>query len=63
MTRNRLKMHQIDVIETDVAGSAHLRLVLHADEEAVEKLVKQLKKMPDILDVKINHLQNNKTID
>lgn len=53
MTRNRLKMQQINVIER--GGSAHLSLALRTDEGTVEKLVKQLRKMSDLLDVKISH--------
>lgn len=54
MTRNRLKMQQINVIEMGVNGSAHLTLALLADEKTVEKLIKQLRKMSDLLDVKIS---------
>lgn len=55
MTRNRLKMQQINVIEMGLNGSAHLTLALLTDQETVEKLVKQLRKMSDLLDVKISH--------
>ncbi len=55
MTRNRLKMQQINVIEMGFNGSAHLTLALLTDEETVEKLMKQLRKMSDLLDVKISH--------
>lgn len=55
MTRNRLKMQQINVIEMGLHGSAHLTLALLTDEETVEKLIKQLRKMSDLLDVKISH--------
>jgi len=55
MTRNRLKMQQINVIEMGFNRSAHLTLALLTDEETVEKLIKQLRKMSDLSDVKISH--------
>lgn len=54
MTRNRLKIQQVNVIEMGLNGSAHLTLALLTDEATVEKLIKQLKKMSDLLDVKIS---------
>jgi len=56
VTCNRLKMEQIYVIEMNLDGCAHLTLVLRNDEETVEKFMKQLRKMSDLLDVKLtNH--------
>lgn len=55
MTRNRLKMQELNIIEMGVDGFAKLSLALRTDEETVDKLVKQLKKMSDLLDVKISH--------
>lgn len=55
MTRNRLKMQQINVIEMGMEGFAHLSLALRTDEETIDKLIKQLRKMSDLLDVKICH--------
>lgn len=55
ITRNRLKMQQINVIEMGLSGSAHLTLALLTDQDTVEKLIKQLRKMSDLLDVKISH--------
>lgn len=55
MTRNRLKMQELNIVEMGVDGLAQLSLALWTDEETVNKLVKQLKKMSDLLDVKISH--------
>lgn len=55
MTRNRLKMQHMNVIETDSNGSAHLSLALRSNEETVEKLIKQLSKFTDLLDVTLTH--------
>lgn len=55
ITRNRLKAQQINVVEMGCEGLAHLSLALKADEHTVDKLVKQMQKMNDLLDVKISH--------
>jgi acetolactate synthase-1/3 small subunit len=55
MTRHRLSMQQISVIEVGIDGCAHLSLAVRTNEETIDKLVKQLGKMADLLDVKICH--------
>lgn len=55
MTRSRLKLKQINAIEVGLSGSGHLTLALLSNEEAAEKLIKQLRKMPDLVDVKLSH--------
>lgn len=57
MTRNRLKMQQINVIGFD--SISHVSLALQTDEKTMEKLIKQLNKMVDLRDVKITHKTSN----
>lgn len=51
LTRNRLKIQQIQVTEMGMERCAHLCLILRTDEQTVEKLIKQLRKMSDLLEV------------
>ncbi len=55
LTRNRLKIQHMNVIEMNGSGFAYLSFALRTDEESIEKLIKQLRKMPDLLEIKISH--------
>jgi ACT domain-containing protein len=55
MTRNRLTLREISILELNSQGLAHISLALKTNEETVKKLVKQLKKIVNLLDVKISH--------
>ena len=58
LTRNRLKMQRINVVEQGCA--AQLSVALRTDEESMEKLLRQLRKMADLMDVKVVHNKINK---
>jgi acetolactate synthase small subunit len=54
ISRNRLEMHHMSVMRMERAGHAHLVLGVHADQEAVDNLLRNFRNMCDLLDVKIS---------
>lgn len=54
-TRNRLNIEQLNVFETSRKGISHFNIVFHTQQHTVEKLIKQLQRIVELLDVKISN--------
>lgn len=68
-SRQRVNIEQLNVFETKKQGISHFSIVIHANDIALEKLVKQLKKIIELLDVRVSHqiaieneMQNSMTV-
>jgi acetolactate synthase small subunit len=53
ITRKRLKIQEMKVGSSNSFGESHLYLILHADENCVQWLMKQLGKLVDLFDVEL----------
>jgi acetolactate synthase-1/3 small subunit len=52
--RNRLNIEQLTVFETGNKGTSFFNIVVHADVKTMERVIMQLQKIIEVMDVKIN---------
>lgn len=52
-TRHRLNIEQLNVFETDNKGTSYFNIIIHSDDKTVEKLIKQLQRIIELIEVKI----------
>jgi acetolactate synthase small subunit len=53
--RNQVHMEQLNIYELKHKGIAHFSVILQSEPSIIEKCVKQLKKIVEILDISISH--------
>ncbi|MBK2125913.1 acetolactate synthase small subunit [Fangia hongkongensis] len=54
-SRHRINIEQMNVFETANKGVSHFSLVLHSNEEKIQKVVKQLDKVIEVMDITISN--------
>ncbi len=54
-SRNRINIEQLNVCETQRRGTSHFNIIIHSDAEAITKLVKQLKRIIELVDIQVSH--------
>lgn len=54
-TRNRINIEQLNVFETQVRGISHFHIVIQVDDDLVNKIVKQLGKIVEVIEVDISN--------
>ncbi|MDC0534765.1 acetolactate synthase small subunit [Francisellaceae bacterium] len=54
-TRNRINIEQLNVFETQVSGISHFHIVTRVDDILVKKIVKQLAKIIEVIEVDITN--------
>lgn len=52
-TRHRLNIEQLNVFETDNKGTSYFNIIIHSDDKTVDKLIKQLQRIIELLEVKV----------
>lgn len=52
--RHRLNIEQLSVFETSIKGTSHFTIVIHSDPKTIERVMNQLKRIIELLDVKIS---------
>jgi acetolactate synthase I/III small subunit len=52
--RHRLNIEQMNVFETQKKGVSYCSIVIHSDEKTVMRVIKQLERIIELLEVKIN---------
>ncbi len=52
--RHRLNIEQLTVFETSNKGTSYFNIVIHSDDKTIERVVKQLQRIFEVLEVKIN---------
>ncbi|WP_119344077.1 acetolactate synthase small subunit [Facilibium subflavum] len=52
-SRHRINIEQMNVCETANKGISHFNLVLHSHEEKIHKVIKQLAKVIEVIDIQI----------
>lgn len=52
--RNRLNIEQLTVFETGNKGTSFFNIVIQGDAKTIERVVKQLQKIVELIDIKIN---------
>ncbi|TNF69864.1 MAG: acetolactate synthase small subunit [Gammaproteobacteria bacterium] len=52
-SRHRINIEQLNVCETVNHGISHFNLVLHAYDEKIHKVIKQLAKVIEVIDIHI----------
>lgn len=52
--RNRLNIEQLTVFETGNKGTSFFNIVLHSDATTIHRVVKQLQKIVELIDIKIH---------
>jgi acetolactate synthase-1/3 small subunit len=53
--RHRLNIEQLNVFETGNAGISHFSIVIHADPKTIARVMHQLQRIVELLEVKINN--------
>lgn len=53
LARNRLNIEQLTVFETGNKGTSFFNIVLHSDAQTIDRVVKQLEKMVELMEIKI----------
>ena len=51
--RHRLNIEQLNVFETNNKGTSHFHIIVHSNDKAIEKVIKQLQRIIEIFEVKI----------
>lgn len=51
--RHRLNIEQMNVFETSNKGTSHFNIVIHSDEKTIDRVIKQLERIIELLEVKI----------
>jgi acetolactate synthase-1/3 small subunit len=52
--RNRLNIEQLTVFETSNKGTSFFNIVIQSDVKTIDRVVKQLHRIVELLEVKIN---------
>lgn len=52
--RNRLNIEQLTVFETMNKGTSFFNVVVHSDIKSMERVIKQLQRIIELMDIKIN---------
>jgi acetolactate synthase I/III small subunit len=52
--RNRLNIEQLTVFETGNKGVSFFNIVIHCDAKCIEHVVKQLRRIVELVEIKIN---------
>jgi acetolactate synthase I/III small subunit len=52
--RNRVNIEQLTVFETGNKGTSFFNIVIHSDVKTIERIIKQLQKIVELMDIKIN---------
>lgn len=52
--RNRLNIEQLTVFETENKGTSFFNIVIHSDVKSIERVIKQLDRIVELLEVKID---------
>lgn len=52
--RNRLNIEQLTVFETGNKGTSFFNIVIHSDARSLSRVVKQLQRIVELLEVKIS---------
>lgn len=53
-SRHRLNIEQLTVFETSIKGTSYFNIVVHSDERTIERVIKQLQRIVELMEVKIN---------
>jgi acetolactate synthase-1/3 small subunit len=53
-SRHRVNIEQLNVTETINKGVSHFTVILHSHNEKMRKIVKQLNKIIEVIDIKIS---------
>lgn len=54
LARNCLNIEQLTVFETGNKGTSFFNIVIHSDERCLERVVKQLERIVELLEIKVN---------
>lgn len=52
--RNRLNIEHLTVFETGKNGKSFFNIVIHSDEQCITRVMKQLQRIVELLEIKIN---------
>jgi acetolactate synthase-1/3 small subunit len=52
-SRQRINIEQMNIFETQNKGTSYFNIVIHSDEKTVDRLIKQLQRIIELLDVNI----------
>ena len=52
--RNRLNIEQLTVFETGNKGTSFFNIVIHSDAKTIDRVMKQLQKIVELMDININ---------
>jgi acetolactate synthase-1/3 small subunit len=55
LSRNRVNIEQLTVFETANKGISHFNLVVHGSQEKIEKIVKKLANVIEVIDINITN--------
>ncbi|WP_440615856.1 acetolactate synthase small subunit [Cysteiniphilum sp. 6C5] len=54
-SRHRINIEQMNVFETANKGVSHFSLVLHSNDEKIQKVTRQLAKVIEVIDIQISN--------
>lgn len=52
--RNRINIEQLTVFETGNKGTSFFNIVIHSDVRCIERVIKQLQRIVELLEIKVN---------
>lgn len=55
LSRNRINIEQLTVFETANKGISHFNLVVHSTQDKIEKIVKKLANVIEVIDISITN--------
>ena len=54
-SRNRINIEKLNVFETEVSGISHFNIVIHVSETVMQKTLRQLEKIVEVIEVDIQN--------
>ncbi len=54
-SRHRINIEQMNIFETKREGVSHFSIVIHCDEVKIDKVMKQLRKIIEVIDIQISN--------
>ena len=54
-SRHRINIEQMNIFETKRKGISHFSIVIHCEQDKIDKVMKQLRRIIEVIDIQISN--------
>jgi len=54
-SRHRINIEQMNIFETKRKGVSHFSIVIHCEQDKIDKVMKQLRRIIEVIDIQISN--------